>query len=94
MKSKITKIKKSHDIRTPADAKMSWSDTAKAMVVAEEDWSEWDGVAADGMSGILSLFGTIDYDSDYDYKKTRKRTYEIIGPFHSVDDLMKSLNDE
>jgi len=66
MKSKITKIKKSHDVHTPADRQ----------------------------KGILSLFGTIDYDSDYDYKKTRKRTYEIIGPFHSVDDLMKSLNDE
>ena len=23
---------------------------------------------------IISLFGTIDYDSDYDYKKARQRT--------------------
>ena len=25
-----------------ADVKMSWADTAKAMAVASEDWSDWD----------------------------------------------------
>ena len=34
------------------DAKMSWSDTAKAMATSAEDWSEWDTVAADGLTGL------------------------------------------
>ena len=34
------------------DAKLSWADTAKAMAVAAEDWSDWDVVASDGLDGI------------------------------------------
>ena len=35
-----------------ADVKMSWAETAKAMAAEAEDWSEWDAVAADGLTGI------------------------------------------
>ena len=35
-----------------ADAKLSWADTAKAMAVAAEDWSDWDAVASDGLDVI------------------------------------------
>jgi antitoxin component of MazEF toxin-antitoxin module len=35
-----------------ADAKLSWSDTAKAMAVESEDWSDWDAVASDGLDNI------------------------------------------
>ncbi|MDD4026084.1 MAG: hypothetical protein PHN85_09200, partial [Kiritimatiellae bacterium] len=34
------------------DTKLSWADTAKAMAVAHEDWSDLDAVAADGLDGI------------------------------------------
>lgn len=32
--------------------KLSWTETAKAMAAAREDWSEWDGTAGDGVHGI------------------------------------------
>ena len=35
-----------------ADEKMSWEETAKAMAAAQEDWSEWDSLAADGLESI------------------------------------------
>jgi len=35
-----------------ADAKLSWSDTAKAMAAAAEDWSDWEAAAADGLDDI------------------------------------------
>ena len=34
------------------DVKMSWADTAKAMAASSEEWSDWDGVAADGLDGV------------------------------------------
>ncbi len=34
------------------DAKLSWTDTAKAMAAAAEDWSDWDAAAADGLDDI------------------------------------------
>ena len=34
------------------DAKLSWADTAKAMAVAAEDWSDWDAAASDGLDDI------------------------------------------
>ena len=34
------------------DAKLSWADTAKAMAAENEDWSDWDAVAADGLDDI------------------------------------------
>jgi antitoxin MazE len=33
-------------------AKLSWAETAKAMAAAGEDWSDWDGVAGDGIHGL------------------------------------------
>ena len=33
-------------------AKMSWTETAKAMAQSGEDWSEWEGVSADGLSDV------------------------------------------
>ena len=33
-------------------AKLSWEETAIAMAASDEDWSEWDAVAADGLEGI------------------------------------------
>lgn len=36
--------------RTPR--KLSWEETAREMVAAAEDWSDWDGVAADGLDDI------------------------------------------
>jgi len=35
-----------------ADAKLSWTDTAKAMAAAAEDWSDWDVAASDGLDDI------------------------------------------
>ena len=32
--------------------KLSWTDTAKAMAAAREDWSAWDATANDGVHGI------------------------------------------
>jgi hypothetical protein len=32
--------------------KLSWTDTAKAMKAAHEDWSEWDVTAGDGLHGV------------------------------------------
>ena len=29
--------------------KLSWEDTAREMAAAQEDWSAWDGLAADGL---------------------------------------------
>jgi antitoxin component of MazEF toxin-antitoxin module len=36
----------------PVVEKLSWEETAKAMAAGEEDWSEWDSVAADGMRDL------------------------------------------
>ena len=33
-----------------AAPKMTWSDTAKAMAAAAEDWSDWDATASDGLA--------------------------------------------
>ena len=35
-----------------SDAKMSWDETAKAMAESNEDWSEWDEAASDGLEDI------------------------------------------
>lgn len=32
--------------------KLSWEETAREMVAAAEDWSEWDAVSADGLDDI------------------------------------------
>lgn len=32
--------------------KLSWKQTADAMALAAEDWSEWDATLADGVEGI------------------------------------------
>jgi hypothetical protein len=34
------------------DVKMSWADTAKAMAADAETWSDWEGVASDGLSDL------------------------------------------
>jgi len=41
-----------------AGVKMSWAETAKAMAASGEDWSEWEGVSADGLSGVPWETGT------------------------------------
>lgn len=33
--------------------KLSWRDTAQAMASEEEDWSEWDATASDGLENIV-----------------------------------------
>lgn len=39
--------------RGSASVKLSWSDTARAMAAAAEDWSDWDAVAADGLDEVV-----------------------------------------
>jgi antitoxin component of MazEF toxin-antitoxin module len=34
------------------EVKMSWADTAKAMAVASESWSDWDVAASDGLADL------------------------------------------
>lgn len=36
----------------PGTPKLSWEDTARAMAAGPEDWSEWDGAAADGLDDL------------------------------------------
>jgi antitoxin component of MazEF toxin-antitoxin module len=38
--------------RRAAARKLSWEETAKAMVAARENWTEWDTVAADGLRDL------------------------------------------
>ena len=33
-------------------SKLSWEDTAREMAASNEDWSEWDSVAADGSESL------------------------------------------
>ena len=46
---KIVKTGGSRGVRVPG--KLSWAETAKAMAVAGEDWSEWDAMVSDGLYG-------------------------------------------
>ena len=42
-------------ILRPAPAgkpKLSWTETAKAMAAADEDWSEWDATTGDGLHAL------------------------------------------
>jgi len=32
--------------------RLSWEETARAMVAADEDWSEWDVTLADGLDAL------------------------------------------
>ena len=32
--------------------KLSWAQTAEAMTVSREDWSEWDGTFSDGLESL------------------------------------------
>lgn len=34
------------------DAKLSWADTAKAMAMDAESWSDWDVTASDGLADL------------------------------------------
>ena len=36
----------------PSVEKLSWESTAQEMAAAEEDWSDWDAAAADGLDDI------------------------------------------
>ncbi len=38
--------------RREATPKLSWQETAVAMAASAEDWSEWDGTAADGLNEL------------------------------------------
>jgi antitoxin component of MazEF toxin-antitoxin module len=33
--------------------KLSWTDTAREMVVSDEDWSEWDSTAHEGIKDLV-----------------------------------------
>lgn len=35
-----------------ATPKLSWEETARAMELAAEDWSEWDATSADGLADL------------------------------------------
>jgi len=35
------------------DAKLSWEETAREMVAAREDWSDWDCTLADGLDDVV-----------------------------------------
>ena len=35
-----------------APARLSWTETAREMAEASEDWSEWDATAADGLDAV------------------------------------------
>jgi antitoxin MazE len=39
-------------LRPKKQKKLSWEETAKAMAAANEDWSEWDAVVADGLNEL------------------------------------------
>lgn len=39
-------------LRGTAGAKMSLDQTFAEMAVAQEDWSDWDGVASDGLAAL------------------------------------------
>lgn len=39
-------------LRGTASAKMSLDQTFAEMAVAQEDWSDWDGVATDGLAAL------------------------------------------
>ena len=36
-------------LRRKEPSKLSWKDTYRAMAAADENWTEWDGVVADGL---------------------------------------------
>ncbi len=36
----------------PIQEKLSWAQTAEAMAVSQEDWSEWDGTFSDGLESL------------------------------------------
>jgi antitoxin component of MazEF toxin-antitoxin module len=41
-----------HPRPASADAKLSWEETARDMAESQEDWSDWDATAGDGLAGI------------------------------------------
>lgn len=53
------------------DVKMSWEETAKAMAVSSEEWSEWDETASDGLENIPWDTACVAEKSD-DYRVSRK----------------------
>ncbi len=38
--------------KAPTEKKLSWEDTAREMVAAKEDWSDWECTLADGLEDI------------------------------------------
>jgi len=38
--------------RRPARQKLSWTETARAMSAAGEDWSEWEATSGDGLDDV------------------------------------------
>ena len=55
------------------DVKMSWEDTAKAMAVSSEEWSEWDETASDGLEDIPWDVPNVAEESG-DYRVSRKNS--------------------
>lgn len=41
-----------HPKSSPAVEKLSWEETARQMAESQEDWSEWDATAGDGLAEI------------------------------------------
>ncbi|MEP6778307.1 MAG: AbrB/MazE/SpoVT family DNA-binding domain-containing protein [Gemmatimonadaceae bacterium] len=39
--------------RGASPERLSWAETAKAIVASSEDWSDWDSALADGLDGIV-----------------------------------------
>lgn len=57
-----------------ADAKLSWAETAKAMAVVSEDWSDWDALNADGLHEIpWKTAGVAETQNGYGKAQKRER---------------------
>lgn len=56
-----------------SDIKMSWEETARAMVTSAEDWSEWDETVSDGLENIPWDAAVVAEESD-DYHVARKKS--------------------
>ena len=39
-------------LRPPLDQKLSWADTFNEMKREQEDWSDWEGTAGDGLDAL------------------------------------------
>ena len=54
-----------------AEAKLSWEETAVAMAAEQEDWSEWDVTAGDGLEKLEWRPQRVAEEKGADYKAPR-----------------------